>query len=97
VRRSAVSLVSLGATLTPGDIAIEKDLSGPLVNRLPFDADHGVIQIALDGYKDADNRQRHDDHQQVDPEPLGYALRGSLGHACAFRDPYFCAEERKWL
>jgi hypothetical protein len=39
VRRSSASL---GATLTPGDIAIEKDLSGPLVNRLAFDADHGV-------------------------------------------------------
>ena len=40
VHRSAASL---GAMLTPGDIAIEKDLSGPLVNRLPSDADHGII------------------------------------------------------
>jgi hypothetical protein len=53
VRRS---VASFGVTLTPGDIAIENDLSGPLVNWLPSDADHGVIQIALDGYKDADNR-----------------------------------------
>ena len=39
---------------------------------------------------DRDNRKRYDDHQHVDREPRGYALRRSLGHGGSLRDPY-CA------
>jgi hypothetical protein len=34
-----------------------------------------------DGYKDTDDRQRKDDHQHVDRQPLGDTLRGLLGHS----------------
>jgi hypothetical protein len=46
---------------------------------------------------DPDYHQRYDDHQQVDREPRGYALRTLLGHGGSLRGEQSVPEEREGL
>jgi len=45
---------------------------------------------------DPDNRQRYDDHQHVNRQPCGYALR-RLGHSVCLCGPRYVPDGRNWL